>query len=347
MSCIKDHSIVNTIMFRPDLAPHYVEDLDKHFFVEYEDGAFVNPTTQSLCCSLILDDGEFAGFEPLVTGNAPVILFCHGNAGNVHSCVPFCKLLAKTTRCHVVAYDYPGYGLSTGDCCESTALKSIEVMMDHMISAMEIPARNIVLFGQSIGTGIAAHGLEYTVAKYMENVAALILLSPYRSIKKLAEDLTEKMTKNSAYATCASAGSFIMNRFDTEDKLKRCTAPLLIIHGERDELIPIAHAIELFNVAKCLKKELHVAKDATHNQFNFGAVFTKIAYFISDNSDLVIKSSYHNVKDGKNLYVEPEDLYCVDSTMVLTSAFTSTCLEATIGGLESGVEATSGSCTLF
>jgi abhydrolase domain-containing protein 17 len=89
---------------------------------------------------------------------------------------------------------------------------------------------SIIVWGRSIGTGPATE----IAALYSEQnkpLGGLILQSPYLSIKSLAKTLVGSVV-----------GSMILNRFNNRKRIKQCKSPVLVIHGEEDQLIPLEHA---------------------------------------------------------------------------------------------------------
>lgn len=146
--------------------------------------------------------------------------------------------------------EYPGYGLYKGKCCSENILKDSEIVMEFLINEMNIPLKNILLFGRSVGTGPATH----LAAKY--EVGALILVSPYTSLKTLVGDHFGKLAK-----------WMIAERFENIKAIENVKSPTLFVHGEKDELIPLRHSLELRGkLREGVFSEVHVSKDMTHNR---------------------------------------------------------------------------------
>lgn len=147
--------------------------------------------------------------------------------------------------------EYPGYGVYKGKCSSDSILKDAETIMDYLINELCIPAKRILLMGRSVGTGPAT----FLATKY--NVAAIILVSAYLSLKKLVGDHYGKLAK-----------WLIAERFENIERISQVQCPVLLIHGLKDELISYNHALELQkNVRKDVFSEVFLANNMTHNRY--------------------------------------------------------------------------------
>jgi pimeloyl-ACP methyl ester carboxylesterase len=157
----------------------------------------------------------------------------------------------------IIAIEYPGYGIyrGFGKCTESRLVKTLETTYVYVRNELNIPKENIIICGRSIGTYPAA-----CTAKFFEPLA-LILISPFAAIEHVASKFIGKYF----------ADKILGRRFSTMDAIKDLRIPFLIIHGEKDELIPYKHALFLFENAKNVtasRKFLHISKEMTHNKFD-------------------------------------------------------------------------------
>jgi fermentation-respiration switch protein FrsA (DUF1100 family) len=130
---------------------------------------------------------------------------------------------------HVLGVEYPGYGPVPGNPCEGGVNRHTRAAFNFLTQKLRIPPQRIIVFGRSIGTGPATN-LVSILSKSRKAAAALVLQSPYRSIKTLAKELV------------GAIANVIMDRFDNEADIANCHSPTLIIHGRQDELIPVRHA---------------------------------------------------------------------------------------------------------
>jgi hypothetical protein len=113
-----------------------------------------------------------------VTPDTKTIIYSHGNATDVGAMYPLQAILVQSLLCHVVSYDYSGYGESGGVAMEANTYKDIAAVYDYTLKnvAGEGNAHNIVLYGQSVGSGPSCH-----LCSKNKDIGALILHSPFTS----------------------------------------------------------------------------------------------------------------------------------------------------------------------
>ncbi len=158
-----------------------------------------------------------------------MVLFHHGNAETLRSCLPFLQEVHRELQCSVFALDYPGYGASGGAPTEASVLAAARAAYDHVTGTLKFAPADVVLVGWSLGSGPAVD-LAATVAP---DVSALVLLSPFRSCASVMLG--------------RSVGTLDM--FDNEAKVARVRCPLLVIHGTLDRVVPFSHGVALAAVA--------------------------------------------------------------------------------------------------
>lgn len=171
------------------------------------------------------------------------LLFSHGNAEDIGHNEDFFRALAKQGWA-VFAYDYPGYGLSTGTPTERSAYAAIDAAYGYMRGQLNIPAEQIVIYGRSVGTGVSVD------LAAREPVAGLILESPMTSIIPVVTRVPV----------------FPFDYFRNLSKIKKINAPLLVMHGRADRVINFRHGEAIFNAANQPKRSLFV-EGADHNDF--------------------------------------------------------------------------------
>jgi fermentation-respiration switch protein FrsA (DUF1100 family) len=170
-------------------------------------------------------------YFPASRAGAPVVLFLHGNAGDIGNHLPFARFLIDAGY-GVLALEYRGYGGNPGSPSEAGLYDDARAAF-AFLKAQGIPDLKVVLFGESLGTGVA-------VAMAAEHpVGAVILRSPYTSIPDVA----------AAAFWYLPARWLVRDRFDSLAKIGHSTAPLFVFHGDADGLIPIALGKELFAAA--------------------------------------------------------------------------------------------------
>jgi fermentation-respiration switch protein FrsA (DUF1100 family) len=162
------------------------------------------------------------------------LLFCHGNAGNLSHRARTIGAVRLALGESVLIFDYPGYGKSEGQPSESGCCAAADAAFDWLTQTQNIPAERIILFGESLGGGVAA---DLAVRRPHR---ALVLVKTFASVPDMARN---------SWMTSASA-AVVRNRFDNLAKIGRCRGPVVIAHGDRDEVIPLAQAKELYQKAQ-------------------------------------------------------------------------------------------------
>lgn len=116
---------------------------------------------------------------------------------------------------------------------------------------------DILVFGRSLGTGSAVE-----LASNQKECGALFLMSPYTSIRNVAAGLPVIGSLNRI-----TPDFNFLDMFNNIQKIPQVQCPIMIIHGEQDEVIPVAHGWELYQAAVSAKK-LITPKYMTHNNFD-------------------------------------------------------------------------------
>jgi fermentation-respiration switch protein FrsA (DUF1100 family) len=167
--------------------------------------------------------------------NKPVVLYFQGNAGGLDLRVErFAWLIADRTG--LLALGYRGYSGSSGSPSEQGLIRDAFAVYDF--AAARYPAERIVLWGESLGTGVA-------VALAAERkVAGVMLYAPFSS----AADV------GAAAYPVVPVRWFMKDPFRSDLRIAKVTAPILIMHGERDRVVPIAYGERLFALAHEPKK---------------------------------------------------------------------------------------------
>ncbi len=199
--------------------------------------------------------------------DAPMILFCHGNAGNISHRLENIKLITDQDI-QVFIFDYRGYGKSSGRPSETGLYKDGLAAYDFLVNQKHIPPQRIILFGRSLGAAIV---LEIALKR---NVGAIILESAFTSSRGMARTL-------SLFKIFAS---LLPPHYNNLEKIGRITVPKLIVHGEEDEIVPFSMGEEIYNIAQPPKYFFSI-KNAGHNDtYLVGGkkYFEALAAFIKD-----------------------------------------------------------------
>lgn len=188
----------------------------------------------------------------------PVILYFHGNAGN---------LAARAGRFRhfldrgygLIAPAYRGSSGSSGAPSEA-ALKGDAILLYSMLSHLlpQTTPQNLVIYGESLGSAVTIHLMASTMVDPVKGIgppAAVILEAPFTSIPALAE---------AHYPSLAALAKQFDNRWDNLRWIENLHAPLLILHGMDDALIPIDMGRQLLAAAPSKAKRIVAAPGAGH-----------------------------------------------------------------------------------
>jgi fermentation-respiration switch protein FrsA (DUF1100 family) len=192
-----------------------------------------------------------AWFKPPQAGQ-PTIILLHGNGGNM-------GLIGTKPRpwidagLGVLMFDWRGYGGNPGKPREAGLLLDGEAALAFAASR-GAPAERVVLWGESLGSGIAVQ----LAARH--KVGALVLESPYTSVAAVA----------AARFPYFPVTLLIADQFDSLAVVGRVTAPVLLVHGEADEVIPVRFGRLLFEAIRAPKQALFVPQGLHHNLGQFG-----------------------------------------------------------------------------
>lgn len=174
------------------------------------------------------------------------VLFLHGNAGNASHRLDHAVSLWQM-KSNVLLVDYRGYGLSDGEPSEPGIYQDGEAGLRHLTEQLGIPLKKIFVLGRSLGSAVAVH-----IAQNRK-LAGVILVSPLSSGNDVAR------RQGLGWLT-----PFIGQPFDSLSKVGALAAPLLIIHGENDDILPLKMGQRLFDRAR-VKKDFVRIPNAGHN----------------------------------------------------------------------------------
>jgi alpha-beta hydrolase superfamily lysophospholipase len=216
----------------------------------------------------ILRGWSYAGANP----KAPTIVFFGGSGDTIERNDANMRALAALGP-SVVAYDYRGYGFSVGlsDVArmEEDALRIVNAV------AQTAGARGVVVYGYSFGTAMAASAASQTT------VAGVILAAPYASAQEELAPASEAAGIPPAIATALTSASDAVAAFANVDFVGRIQAPLLILHGTDDAVVPIAQGREVLAASTSQQKDLVELAGLGHDIVGAPAARAAIASFIA------------------------------------------------------------------
>jgi len=201
-----------------------------------------------------------------------VILFLHGNAGNISHRLESIAIFHRLNL-SVFIVDYRGYGKSTGQPSERGTYLDARTAWEYLVKQRRLPPSRIVVFGRSLGAAIAAH-LARAVAP---GPAALILESPFTSAPVLAQR---------AYPLLPARW---LTRFDyaTEEYVRAVRSPVLVIHSRDDEIVPFAQGESVFRAAAEPKHFLALGGGHNTGFLEAGEVYSRtLDHFLTETANL-------------------------------------------------------------
>ena len=169
------------------------------------------------------------------------VLYAHGNAEDLGHIAPFLEEL-RHAGFAVLAFDYRGYGSSTGGPASAAgATRDMETMYRHAVNTLKIPPSRLILYGRSVGSGPA------TDLAARVPIGGLVLESAFVS----------------AFRVLTRVSLLPFDRFHNLGHIRRVRAPVLVIHGTDDEVIPASHGRRLYEAASQPKQALWI--DGAHH----------------------------------------------------------------------------------
>ena len=184
--------------------------------------------------------------EQSIAGS-PVLLWSHGNAGNLTHRAPHAGALARQGL-SVFLFDYRGYGRSEGRPSEQGIYLDAEAAYAYLTRIRSIPPQRLILLGVSLGCAPAAR-----LATRVDH-AGTILVSPFTSAKAMARRMFLGLPLGFLAAAEFPVSSWVAQR----------SRPLLVIHGEADTVVPLALGQEVYSAA-AEPKQFVTLPGAGHN----------------------------------------------------------------------------------
>ncbi len=228
-STMLDHPIVSSRYFFPRreslLAPYWVE---------------------------AADGSQLACYYQAVNPVAKTVIYFHGNGEVVADYLPSFSEWITRSGCNVLLAEYRGYGMSSG----TPALAGMLEDVVPIIESLKIPDRKVVLFGRSIGSLYALHGVYRR-----PQIGGLIIES---GVADLTERFFQRVSPDEIGMSREAVVDELRKYFDYAEKLGSFQRQTLILHARHDELLPAHHAEMLYTVAPD-PKQLKIFDRGGHN----------------------------------------------------------------------------------
>jgi uncharacterized protein len=197
-------------------------------------------------------------------GEKPVVIYFHGNAEIVASRAKRHRQLTAD-GIGLVALSYRGYMGSTGSPTEGGLLHDAEAA--YRFTTSRFPSCPVVLWGHSLGSGVAV------ALASRHQVAKIILEAPFSSTVDVAAGMLPFVPVR----------WLMHDQFRSDQRIGAVHAPLLILHGARDRVIPIALGEHLFALAHEPKRFVRFP-DGRHDDLDQHGAITEVQRFLAESS---------------------------------------------------------------
>jgi fermentation-respiration switch protein FrsA (DUF1100 family) len=202
-----------------------------------------------------------AWFLPAVGKAQGTILFLHGNAENISTHIMSVRWL-PAKGFNVFLLDYRGYGASGGVASLSGVQDDVDAALRTLLARKDVDPDRVVVFGQSLGGAIAIYNVAHS--PYRQHIRALVVESAFASYRQITREKLDDFwltwplqwllswTVSDEYSPSAAVAGV-------------SPIPLLIIHGDRDPIVPPPHGQRLYDLAR-EPKQIWVVPGAGHIQ---------------------------------------------------------------------------------
>lgn len=174
-------------------------------------------------------------------------LWFPGNAGNISYRLDNMRLLHHRLSVNIFIFDYRGYGRSQGRPTEDGTYLDAEAALAYLHSRPDIDPEAIIFFGRSLGSAVAVN----LATKH--SCLGLILESPPTSLVGMMKRLFPSLPPDE-----------LPIKYDSLSKIKGINAPLLVLHGDCDEVVPFSMGNKLYQAAN-EPKRFYTVEGAGHN----------------------------------------------------------------------------------
>lgn len=195
-------------------------------------------------------------------GEKPVVLYFHGNGGSLRWRVDRFRALAADGT-GLIALSYRGYGGSSGRPTEKGLID--DALAAYAFAAARYPASRLALWGESLGTGVAV------ALAAQKPVGRIVLESPFTSIADIAAQIYWFLPVR----------LLIKDSFRSDLLIGTVTAPFLILHGDKDSIVPITLGDQLYKLITAPKRFVRFP-GAGHNELAAYGALEAARQFLSE-----------------------------------------------------------------
>ena len=209
------------MIFYPDISGRDLISTPENIGLTYQDVEFVSEDNIKL----------HGWFIPNENAKATVLFF-HGNAGNISHRLDSIAIFHRL-ELNVFIIDYRGYGQSEGKITEKGTYRDAEAAWNHLNQTQGISAKQIIIFGRSLGASIASK------LANKHTPAALIIESGFTSVPSMGQ----------RFYPFLPVRWLTYFKYDTKEYVKNISCPVMVAHSKNDEIIPYDEGREIFEAA--------------------------------------------------------------------------------------------------
>jgi len=255
MTTVFDNPLVRSMLFYPRAAlPKYTDKL-------------TGPISDG---TIAIDETVALGYRLYCQGyRSPLIVYFHGNGEIAADHDETAELYARIGL-SLLVIDYRGYGWSTGQANVSTLLADMTPVykaLPGLLQHHQIANAPLFLMGRSLGSACAIH----LAHEHRDSFHGLIIESGFTELLKLS--------------IVPSALGKVTEPINNVQKMRDIQLPLLVIHGEKDTLIPVDHGQALFDASPAAVKRIIRIEAAGHNdllRYGISTYFEALKQFVGD-----------------------------------------------------------------
>ncbi len=163
------------------------------------------------------------------------IVFSHGNAGSIGYHIGFCAWFAEAGY-NVLMYDYRGFGKSGGDVDRRGMINDVKAAFAYIIKRRDVDPKRLISYGHSLGGAQSITALGESPVKGLRGI---IIDGAFASYQAMARVIGGQL-----------GASLVSDELAPKDFVSKLTpVPLLVVHGGRDEVVPVSQGLQLYNSA--------------------------------------------------------------------------------------------------
>ena len=196
--------------------------------------------------------------DPKTLLSHPLVIVFPGNAGHRGYRAELLRVFGELGA-DAMIFDYRGYGENSGKPSEANIARDARVLWNYATKELGVPARRIVLYGESLGGGVATR-LAGDLCKEGIEPGGLIVQSSFNSL----------VDAGRYHFPILPVGLILVDRFESERYITKVTCPILQLHGARDQIVPLGLGQKLFAAAPAksssgIAKRQVILPNADHN----------------------------------------------------------------------------------